>query len=520
MRISSSLFFQTGLNSINAQQSDLLHLYRQAASGQRMVTPADDPLGAAQAVNLSQSQSLNERYGANRDVLKMNLGNEENTLNSVTTLLQDIKTRLVEAGNGTMSDADRATLADVLRNSKDTLFGLANATDGNGQYMFAGFSGSQPAFVKDASGAVSYAGDSGQRLVQADQTRRIASSDLGSDVFARAASGSRAYITHADAGNSGTGVIGAPAITDPLGANVGKPFTIEFTETPAPGSVLQYTVRAFNADGSEAQVDGPHDYDANTATLALPGGLQVAFSGVPGAGDTFSVEPASVPAYVARGLPGNTGTGSLGSPVITDPQGAHVGKPFRIEFADNAGVLQYTVHALDGAGNPVETVGPLDYDAAATELVLPGGVQVPFSGVPADGDAFMVEPGSGMEADLNIFDTLDAIILALDTPTDGDPAGQAKLANALASAMQKIDVNYDQVLTVRASVGSRLNEIDAIDANGKLRGLSYTSQLSKLEDVDYYTVTTQLELRRSALEAAALAFKKIQGTSLFNMGSS
>src|SRR5690606_41280482 len=63
--------------AINAQQADLLHLYQQAASGQRMVTPADDPLGAAQAVNLSQSQSLNERYAANRDVLKMNLGNEE-----------------------------------------------------------------------------------------------------------------------------------------------------------------------------------------------------------------------------------------------------------------------------------------------------------------------------------------------------------------------------------------------------------------------------------------------------------
>ncbi|WP_397475590.1 flagellar hook-associated protein FlgL [Pusillimonas sp.] len=516
MRISSSLFFQTGLNSINAQQADLLHLYRQAASGQRMVTPADDPLAAAQAVNLSQSQSLNERYGANRDVLKMNLGNEENTLNSVTILLQDIKTRLVEAGNGTMSDADRATLADVLRNSKDTLFGLANATDGNGQYMFSGFAGSQPAFAKDASGAVSYAGDSGQRLIQADQTRRIHAGDLGSDVFSRAASGSRAYITHGDPGNSGTGVIGAPAITDPQGANVGKPFSIEFADN---GGVLQYTVRAFNADGSEAQVDGPHDYNPDTVTLALPGGLQVAFSGQPSANDKFTIEPASTPAYVARGAAGNTGDGVVGQPVINDPKGEHVGKPFRIEFTDNGGTLQYTLHALDGAGNPVATDGPHDYVAGTTEFMLPGGVQVPFSGTPQVGDEFMVEPGSGMAADLNVFDTLDAIIHALDTPVSGDPASQARLANALASAMQKIDVNYDQVLTVRASVGSRLAEIDAIDASGNSRSLSYANQLSKLEDVDYYTVTTQLELRRSALEAAALAFKKIQGTSLFNMGS-
>ena len=517
MRISSSLFFQTGLNSINAQQSDLLHLYRQAASGQRMVTPADDPLAAAQAVNLSQSQSLNERYGANRDVLKMNLGNEENTLNSVTILLQDIKTRLVEAGNGTMSDADRATLADVLRNSKDTLFGLANATDGNGQYMFSGHSASQPAFAKDASGTISYAGDSGRRMIQADQTRLIHAGDLGSDVFARASSGSRAYITQSDPGNSGTGVIGAPAITDPQGANVGKPFTIEFSDN---GGVLQYTVRALNADGSDAQVDGPHDYSPDTVTLALPGGVQVAFSGQPSASDKFTVNPASAPAYVARGLTGNTGDAVVGAPVVTDPKGEHVGKPFNIVFTDDgAGTLQYTVHALDAAGTPVATDGPHDYVAGTTELTLPGGVQVPISGTPGVGDEFMVEPGSGMAADLNVFDTLDAIIHALGTPTSGNPGSQAKLANALASAMQKIDVNYDQVLTVRASVGSRLAEIDAIDASGNSRSLSYANQLSKLEDVDYYTVTTQLELRRSALEAAALAFKKIQGTSLFNMGS-
>lgn len=102
MRISSNLFFQTGVNAINAQQSDLMHLYQQVASGQRMVSPADDPLAAAQAINLSQAQSLNQRFSANRDVAKSNLGTEDNALSSVTTLLQDIKTRLIEAGNGTM----------------------------------------------------------------------------------------------------------------------------------------------------------------------------------------------------------------------------------------------------------------------------------------------------------------------------------------------------------------------------------------------------------------------------------
>src|SRR5690625_4968498 len=214
MRISSSLLFQTGLNSINAQQSDLLHLFQQIGSGRRMVTPADDPLGAAQAINIRQSQTLNARYAENRSVVQSNLGTEENTLNSVTLLMQDIKTRLVEAGNGTMSDADRKTLAGVLRHAHTNLLGLANATDGSGQYLFSGSRGNVAAFAEYGT----YLGDHSQRNIQVDQTRQLAGSDVGSDVFARATPGITTYLTAAGTQfgqahtNTGTGVISTASI--------------------------------------------------------------------------------------------------------------------------------------------------------------------------------------------------------------------------------------------------------------------------------------------------------------------
>lgn len=413
MRISSTLFFQTGLNSINAQQADLMHLYQQIGSGQRMVTPADDPLAAAQAINISQSQSLNKRFEENRAVIRQNLGIEENTLNSVTTLLQDVKTRLIEAGNGTMSDADRATLSNVLANARTSLLGLANATDGSGQYLFSGAQGDVMPFQK-VGGKISYMGDQYQRNIQADQTRRIPGSDVGTDVFSRAAPGTTGYFSRAEAGNSGTGVISNPAITDPRGDNVGNVFTITFT----------------------------------SATT-------------------------------------------------------------------------YDVVVTDAAGATVETLSGQAYSPGSAEhLNLPGGVQVAFSGTPANGDTFAVDPISGGNNDnLNVFDTLDSIIASLENPIQADSANMAKFQNTLASAIQRIDVNYNNVLTVRASVGARMNEIDALDANGSQRALSYSTQLSRLEDVDYYSTTAQLQLRTAALEAASLAFRKIQATGLFNMGS-
>lgn len=419
MRISSSLLFQTGLNSINAQQSDLMHLFQQIGSGQRMVTPADDPLAAAQSINIRQSQSMNLRYAENRQVAKSNLGTAENTLSSVVDLTVDIKTRLIEAGNGTLSDADRMTLSGVLNHARTTLLGLANATDGNDQYLFSGSKGDIPPFSVDGS----YQGDHSQRLIQVDQTRRMAASDTGHDLFIRATPGISTYLTEADGANTGTAVISTASVYDANALVSGYSFEIKFD----PADETQYTVIVKDAAG-----------------------VQVAY--------------------------------------------------------DDA------IHGPDNWAGP-HTFSP----GTENTIQMPFGVQVKLSGTPAAGDTFTVTPAA--DQDLNIFTTLDKMIQALEEPFDANPAAQAHFQNVLASSIQRIDVNYDNILTVRSSVGARFNELEALDANGTLRNLGYRNDLTRLEDLDYYTATTQLELRKSALEAATLAFRKIQSTSLFAVGS-
>jgi len=404
MRISSTLFFRTGLDAINTQQADLRHLYQQAGSGKRMVTPSDDPLAAAQAINLGQSQALNQRYADNRQVIKQNLNAENDVLNSVVKSLQDVKTHLISTGNGVLSDADRRTLADALRNAKSQILTLANATDGNGQYLFSGHQ-------QVAGSPFDETGRwndklSGQRLVQVDQTRRLSASDLGVEVFAGISSGSRAYLTAANTANTGTGLIASPTVTDPRGANVGKAFEIQFT------SPTQYDVLV---DGAPVSTGNPYDPTQNV--IDLPGGLSIAISGAPNAGDAFTLTP----------------TAKL------------------------------------------------------------------------------------QTGDFNMFESFDAIVDALNTDTSGDPAAAAMLRNAITTAIQRFDVHYDNVLTVQTSVGARMAELAAIDENGAARHLGYAQQLTQLEDLNYYEATTMLQLRTSALEAAALAFRKIQGASFMYM---
>lgn len=183
MRISTQTLFESGAAQLGELQSGLVRTQEQIASGRRILTPSDDPVAAARALEVSQSQSLNTQYGVNRQYAKSSLSAVEGTLSSVTTLLQDVKTTVVAAGNGALSDTERGFMATELRGRFEELLGLANSRDPTGNYMFSGFQTTTPAFSEGVSGAVQYDGDQGQRLIQVDSTRQMAASSPGQAVF-------------------------------------------------------------------------------------------------------------------------------------------------------------------------------------------------------------------------------------------------------------------------------------------------------------------------------------------------
>ena len=183
MRVSTQSFYEQSRSAMGAQQSNLLRVQQQLGAGTKILAPSDDPLGATRALAVSQSIALNAQYSASRGQATQSLTMEENALQSVTTVLQNVKGLIVQAGNGTLTDADRAAIAVTLQASLDQLQGLANTDDGNGQYLFAGFKSGSPPFVDDGNGGIKYAGDQGQRLLQVDVVRQMAGTDDGRTIF-------------------------------------------------------------------------------------------------------------------------------------------------------------------------------------------------------------------------------------------------------------------------------------------------------------------------------------------------
>ena len=86
----------------------------------------------------------------------------------------------------------------------------------------------------------------------------------------------------------------------------------------------------------------------------------------------------------------------------------------------------------------------------------------------------------------------------------------------IATYKKDLDNALDNVLTVRASAGAKLNELDVVDAVGSNRMLNYEQTLSDLVDLDYADAISEYSLRQVGLQASQKAFVDIKGMSLFD----
>lgn len=360
IRLSTSTIYQSGLNGILKNESDVNYLQQQLSSGRSIVTPSDNPLAAGQAITAYQNLNMTEAYASNRVAANQSLGNETNTLASVVTTLTDVLTRVVQAGNGTMADADRNTLATVLEQSRDALFALANTTDGNGQYLFSGTAGNAAAYVKDpATGAITYNGNTGQRLVQVEQSRQMNVSDIGTDIFNRATPGTVTYVGSAAGWNKGDATFSPPSVA--AGGGAGLNYVIDFQRDPVT-SELTYTITNSDPSTGLGTTSAPVVYKDGTA-IDAGNGVTMVISGTPQVGDSFYMQTAQTANVDMFGTLDSLIT-ALKSPSQEDPSAqaalanmlSTAGKTLAINL-DNVSTVQASVGARQNELDALDTTG-------------------------------------------------------------------------------------------------------------------------------------------------------------------
>jgi flagellar hook-associated protein 3 FlgL len=407
MRISTLSIYSNATSQLNTLQSALARTQMQLSTDRRILTPADDPVASARALEVSQSREMNSQFATNRANARSALSTVDGALTNAGDLLQDIQQLAVNAGNGTLLPGDRLKLATELEGRLEDLLGVANSTDGAGGYLFSGYMATTQPFNRNATGA-SYLGDQGQRMLQVGASRKMPLSASGSAVFENNLTGNGTFQTQAGAANTGAAIISSGSVVDRAQAQQGRDYKLTFSVTGTP-AVTTYSV-----------------VDTSTGT------------DVPVAGQT--------------GIP---------------------------------------------------------YEAG--KAITFGGISFDIKGEPSDGDNFTMKPSEKQ----SVFTTVTDLIAALKAPADGS-SGKAALSNRLNTALDNLKQAHDNVLTVQASVGAHMKELDYLDSAGDDLDIQYAATLGDLQDLDVVKAISDFAQQQTTLQAAQMSFKTMSGLSLFN----
>ena len=282
MRVSTNEFYRSSTLSMMQRQRDLLDTQAQISSGKRINSPSDDPVGAAQAASTRTALAQFDQFKSNQDraTYLLNLG--ESTLGQFVDTTQTVKEKLIAAGNGSYSNADRQSLATDLQGILSQMVGLANSSDGGGGYLFAGSRETTTPFTQLGL-SVSFNGDSTPLQLEVSTNRVQQVKNTGDDVFLKVRAGNGTFTTAAAATNTGSGVIDPGSVVNPAQLT-GSSYTIAFSVSG--GATTYQVVRA-----SDSAVVASGNYTAPTSISF--DGQQVSLSGTPANGDTFQVAPAS-----------------------------------------------------------------------------------------------------------------------------------------------------------------------------------------------------------------------------------
>lgn len=289
MRISSLQAFNNGVAGLQRNYANVTRTQEQISTGNRILTPADDPVASVRLLQLEQQQNVLVQYGENLTAAKNGLTQEEVTLNSANTILQRVRELAVQAGNGALSSQDRSSIAAELQEREDELLSLMNTRNARGEYLFAGFQGKTQPFVREPDGSYSYRGDEGQRKLQIASSLDIPISDNGKKTFVNITDAGRLQATP-------TGAlpglrVGAPLVQD----------EVAFSGTPA-----------FPPGGIEIEFDTVNPQNYEIRSIAPPAVL--------GSG-TLDSDPAKQDKLVFRGVVVNVdGTPAGGELVQITPR--------------------------------------------------------------------------------------------------------------------------------------------------------------------------------------------------------
>lgn len=146
IRMSTSQMYSSGMNNMLQSYNRVSTVNNQMGANKRVLTPADDPVAAAQTLNSKTRMAVVQQYNRNVDFADKNLSLTESVLNQTESSLMRLKEMAIQLGSDQWSDdqvrSSGIEVAEILKH----LQGLLNTKNESGEFIFAGSQADQKAY--------------------------------------------------------------------------------------------------------------------------------------------------------------------------------------------------------------------------------------------------------------------------------------------------------------------------------------------------------------------------------------
>jgi len=183
MRITTNMISNSYLTNLNTNLSALNLYQTQLSTGKRITKLSDDPVGVLGSMDARVKLARLTQYQKNVDSAKDALKSAETALNELNSSLQTAYERALQASTDTVSDSDRAAIAEEIKQLRDNVLSVGNTKVSN-RYLFGGYNSTSAPFTLNADGDLLYNGldvsvDSPALQAEAEQSTSV---ELGYDM--------------------------------------------------------------------------------------------------------------------------------------------------------------------------------------------------------------------------------------------------------------------------------------------------------------------------------------------------
>lgn len=183
MRVSTAQFYhQSSLNMMN-KSSDVNEQTAYISSGKRVLTAKDDAVSFGSLSGYKDGMNRIEQYNRNITQSKNHNALTETSFSLVQETLLQVKQRFIQANNSALTDEDRLSIADQLKQYLTQVLDIANTKDETGGYIFSGHQIETQPFAIQADNTVTYQGDSGVNQLAISNNVSVDINQAGDSAF-------------------------------------------------------------------------------------------------------------------------------------------------------------------------------------------------------------------------------------------------------------------------------------------------------------------------------------------------